>query len=129
MTDRTPVSTSSAPAAIGPYSQAIIAGGMVYCSGQVAFVPETGKLLDGDVAAQTERTLENLKAVLTEAGTGFERVVKCQVYLASMDDFGAVNEVYGRYFEGMVPPARVCVEVARLPVDALVEIDCIALAE
>jgi len=127
MTDRCPVHTSSAPAAVGPYSQAVIAGGLVYCSGQVALVPETGRLLEGDVAAQTERTLANLKAVLAEAGSSLDRAVKCQVYLASMDDFGAVNEVYGRHFEGVVPPARVCVEVARLPLDALVEIDCVAL--
>ena len=129
MTDRRQVATSAAPAAIGPYSQAIVAGGLVHCSGQVALVPETGEMLDGDVVAQTERVFQNLKAVLAEAGSGLERVVKCQVYLASMDDFGAVNEVYARHFEGLVPPARACVEVARLPKDALVEIDCVALVD
>ena len=127
MTDRTPVSTPSAPAAIGPYSQAIVAGEWVYCSGQVALVPETGELLEGDVVAQTERVFQNLEAVLAAAGSGLSRVVKCQVYLKSMDDFAAVNEVYARAFDGLVPPARACVEVARLPKDAAVEIDCVAL--
>jgi len=127
VTDRTPVSTPSAPAAIGPYSQAIVAGEWVYCSGQVALVPETGELLEGDVVAQTERVFQNLEAVLAAAGSGLSRVVKCQVYLKSMDDFAAVNEVYARAFDGLVPPARACVEVARLPKDAAVEIDCVAL--
>lgn len=127
MTDRRPIATASAPAAIGPYSQAIVAAGLVHCSGQVALVPETGEMLEGDVRAQTERILENLQAVLKEAGSALDRAVKCQVYVRSMDDFAAVNEVYGRFFEGTTPPARACVEVSRLPKDALVEIDCVAL--
>lgn len=129
MIERRSISTTDAPAAIGPYSQAIVAGGLVYCSGQVALDPSSGEMSDGDVAAQTERVFANLKAVLAAAGSGLERVVKCQVYLKSMGDFGAVNEVYGRHFEGMTPPARACVEVARLPKDALVEIDCVALVD
>ncbi|MDA1264369.1 MAG: RidA family protein [Planctomycetota bacterium] len=128
-TSRTPISTPHAPAAVGPYSQAIVAGGFVHCAGQVALVPETGKMLDGDVAAQTERVFQNLKAVLAEAGTSLERAVKVQVWLKSMDDFATVNGVYAKHFEGMTPPARACVEVARLPLDALVEIDCLALVD
>lgn len=127
MTDRKIISTPDAPAAIGPYSQAVVAGGVVHCSGQVALIPGTGEMLDGDVVAQTEQVFKNLGAVLAAAGSGFESVLKCQVYLKSMDDFAAVNEVYARAFEGMEPPARACVEVARLPKDADVEIDCVAL--
>ena len=129
MTARRPVSTPQAPAAIGPYHQAIVAGEWVYCSGQIAFDPATGELIDGDVAAQTERVFENLRAVLAAAGSSLERVVKCQVYLRDMDDFASMNAVYARVFEGIEPPARACVEVARLPRDAAVEIDCVALRE
>jgi 2-iminobutanoate/2-iminopropanoate deaminase len=129
MTERQPVSTPDAPAAIGPYSQAVVAGGLVHCSGQVALDPATGQFLDGDVVEQTTRVFENLKAVLAAAGSGLERVLKCQVYLIDMDDFGAVNEVYARFFEGIVPPARACVQVTRLPKDARVEIDCVALVD
>jgi len=128
MSDRRPVSTPNAPSAIGPYNQAIIAGGFVHCSGQVAFVPETMAILDGDVAAQTEQVMNNLAAVLAAAGSGFDKAVRCTIFLKDMNDFGAVNKVYGRYFEGMEPPARACVEVARLPKDVAVEIDCLALA-
>lgn len=129
MTERRPVFTSAAPAAAGPYSQAIVAGGLVYCSGQVALIPETGEMLDGDVVQQAEQVFKNLIAVLDEAGSSLSQVVKCQVYLQSMDDFAVVNEVYARFFEGIVPPARVCVQAARLPMDAAVEIDCIALVD
>jgi 2-iminobutanoate/2-iminopropanoate deaminase len=125
--ERKKIATPSAPAAIGPYSQAIAAGGLVHCSGQIALDPKSGNLIAGDVGAQTERVLENLKAVLAAAGSDFSRVVKCTVYLKSIDDFGAMNAVYGRYFSGSEPPARATVEVARLPKGALVEIDCMAL--
>lgn len=128
MSDRRIVRTRRAPGAIGPYSQAVIAGGFVHCSGQIAIDPETGELVAGDVAAQTERVLENLAAVLEEAGTSLSRAVKCTVYLADLGDFAAMNEVYARYFSGESPPARACVEVRRLPKDVAVEIDCLALA-
>jgi 2-iminobutanoate/2-iminopropanoate deaminase len=119
--------TTSAPAAIGPYSQAVTAGGLVYCSGQIALDPKTGSLLAGDVKQQTERVLENLKGVLTAAGSDFSRVVKCTVYLKSIGDFTAMNEVYARYFPNDKPPARATVGVSELPKGALVEIDCTAL--
>ena len=128
MSERTVISTDRAPKAIGPYSQAIRAGGFVHCSGQVALDPATGELVTGGVAAQTERVMNNLAAVLTAAGTSFARAVKCTIYLKSMDDFAAVNEAYGRFFTAGPPPARATVEVARLPKGAMVEIDCLALA-
>ena len=121
------ISTPEAPTAIGPYSQAIKAGGFVFTAGQVAFDPATGQVVAGDVAAQTERVMKNLAAILQAAGTGFEKVVRCTVFLKSMNDFAAMNEVYGRYFTA-APPARSTVEVVRLPKDVLVEIDVIALA-
>ncbi len=119
--------TSSAPAAIGPYSQAVSVGGLVYCSGQIALDPKTGALIAGDVKQQTERVLENLKGVLAAAGSDFSRVVKCTVYLKSIGDFTAMNEVYARYFPSEKPPARATVGVSELPKGALVEIDCTAL--
>lgn len=128
MTQRKKIATPDAPQAIGPYSQAIVAGGLVHCSGQVAFDPKTMTLVAGDVSAQTERVLLNLTAVLKAAGSDLSRVVKCTVYLKSMNDFTAMNAVYGKHFSGDAPPARSTVEVARLPKDALVEIDCVALA-
>lgn len=121
------VSTPDAPKAIGPYSQAIKAGGFVFTAGQVAIDPATGQVVPGDVAAQTERVMKNLAAILQAAGSGFEQVVRCTVFLKSMNDFTAMNEVYGRYFTA-APPARSTVEVARLPKDVLVEIDVTALA-
>ena len=128
MNERKIVSTSGAPGAIGPYSQAVVAGGLVHCSGQIALDPGSGALVgEGDVVAQTERVLANLCAVLEAAGSGPARVLKCNVYLKDMGDFAAVNEVYGRTFPGDEPPARACVEVSRLPKDVLVEIDCVAL--
>ncbi len=123
---REAVATKDAPQAIGPYSQAIKAGGFVFVSGQVAFDPSTGKLLPGDVMAQTERVLKNVEAILTAAGTRLESVVRCTVFLKNMNDFGAMNEVYGRFWKS-TPPSRTTVEVARLPKDALIEIDVIAL--
>jgi 2-iminobutanoate/2-iminopropanoate deaminase len=121
------ISTPDAPKAIGPYSQAIKAGGFVFTAGQVGFDPATGQVVPGGVSAQTERVIKNLAAILKAAGTGFEKVVRCTVFLKNMSDFTAMNEVYGRYFTS-APPARSTVEVARLPKDVLVEIDVIALA-
>jgi len=122
-----------APAAIGPYSQAIVAGGFVHCSGQIALDPSPrdpskGELLGSDVSAQTERVLQNLAAVLAAAGSDLSRAVKCRVYLKSMSDFAAMNAVYAKHFPGDAPPARATVAVADLPRGALVEIDCTALA-
>jgi 2-iminobutanoate/2-iminopropanoate deaminase len=125
--ERKRIVSASAPAALGPYSQAIVAGGLAYCSGQIALDPKSGNMISGDVSTQTERVLENLKAVLAAAGSDLGRVVKCTVYLKSIDDFSAMNTVYGKYFSGSEPPARATVEVARLPKGALVEIDCTAL--
>jgi len=119
--------TKDAPQAIGPYSQAIRANGFVFLSGQVAIDPATQQVISGDVAAQTERVLKNLSAVLKAAGSSFEKVVRTTVFLKNMSDFAAMNEVYGRHFTS-TPPARSTVEVARLPKDVLVEIDVIALA-
>jgi len=121
------ISTKNGPQAIGPYSQAIKANGFVFVSGQVAFDPATQQIIDGDVAAQTDRVLRNLSAILNAAGSSLEKVVRSGVFLKNMADFGAMNEVYGRYFPS-APPARSTVEVARLPKDVLVEIDVIALA-
>lgn len=121
------VSTDKAPQAIGPYSQAVVWNGLAYLSGQIPLDPSTGQLIEGEVAAQTERVIENLKAVLEAAGSSLGRVLKTTVYLKSMDDFPKMNEVYGRYFSEN-PPARATVEAARLPRDVRVEIDCIAIA-
>ena len=127
-TERRIVSTDGAPKAIGPYSQALVAGGFVHCSGQIALDPATGQLVAGDVAAQTERAMNNLVAVLASAGSDFSRAVKCNVYLIDMAHFPAMNEVYGRFFPQGSGPARATVAVAQLPRGALVEIDCTALA-
>ena len=123
------VKTNAAPGALGPYSQAIVAGGMVYCAGQIPLDPATGNLVSGGIAQQTEQVLRNLRAVLKAAGSDLDRAVKTTVFLKSMNDFAAMNEVYGRadHF-GAMPPARSTVEVARLPRDVLVEIEVIALA-
>jgi 2-iminobutanoate/2-iminopropanoate deaminase len=120
------VKTNSAPQAIGPYSQAVRAGGFIFASGQIPLDPETGEFVAGGMAEQTEQVLRNLLAVLEAAGTGLDRVVKTTVFLADMNDFAAMNEVYGRYFSKDAP-ARSTVEAARLPRDARVEIDAIAL--
>jgi 2-iminobutanoate/2-iminopropanoate deaminase len=119
------ISTEKAPKAIGPYSQAVIAGGFAFLSGQIALDPATGGLIEGGVAAQTERVLENIKAVLAASGSSLDDVVKTTVFLKNMSDFPTMNEVYGRYF-GDFPPARSTVEAARLPRDVQVEIDAIA---
>ncbi len=121
------IATDGAPGAIGPYSQAVVAGGLVFASGQIPLDPATGEFVPGGVREQTEQVLKNLSKVLEAAGTGLGRVVKATVYLADMGEFAAMNEVYGRYFADD-PPARSTVQAARLPRDARVEIDVIALA-
>ena len=121
------VSTKDAPQAIGPYSQAIKANGFVFTSGQIAIDPATQQVVAGDVAAQTDRVLRNLSEILEAAGSGLGKVVRTTVFLKNMDDFGAMNKVYGQYFSSDAP-ARSTVEVVRLPKDVLVEIDVIALA-
>ncbi len=120
------VSTDKAPGAIGPYSQAIKANGMVFCSGQIPIDPATGDFVSGGVAEQTDQVLKNLSAVLDSAGSGLSAVVKTTVFLSDMNDFAAMNEVYGRYFDAN-KPARATVQAARLPRDAKVEIECVAL--
>jgi 2-iminobutanoate/2-iminopropanoate deaminase len=119
------ISTNDAPGAIGPYSQAIKAGGLVFCSGQIPIDTATGEFVPGGVAEQTEQVLKNLSAVLEAAGASLESVVKTTVFLADMNDFAAMNEVYGRYFSSN-KPARATVQAARLPRDARVEIECVA---
>ena len=120
-----PVQTPDAPAAIGPYSQAVVTDGWVFCSGQVALDPESGELIEGSVVDQTRKAMENLSAVLTKAGTSLNNVVKTTIYVTNMDDFGDVNSAYGAFFEKN-PPARATVGVAALPKGARVEIDCVA---
>jgi 2-iminobutanoate/2-iminopropanoate deaminase len=120
------ISTSDAPKAIGPYSQGIRANGFVFVSGQVAIDPSTQQVVAGDVAAQTERVIENVSAILKAAESSLEKVVRSTVFLKNMNDFAAMNEVYGKFFNS-TPPARSTVEVSRLPKDVLVEIDVIAL--
>jgi 2-iminobutanoate/2-iminopropanoate deaminase len=121
------ISTEKGPKAIGPYSQAIRANGLVFVSGQVAFDPASGQLVEGDISKQTARVLENLKGILEAAGSSLEKAVRTTVFLKDMNDFAAMNEVYARHFSHQ-PPARSTVEVARLPRDVRVEIDLIALA-
>lgn len=123
MTVRT-VHTDRAPAAIGPYSQGVVAGGFLFTAGQIALDPATGQIIDGDVVAQAEQVMKNLTAVLTEAGTSWDRVVKTTVYLQDMADFPKVNDVYGRVI-GSARPARSTVQVAGLPRGVLVEIDAV----
>src|SRR5688572_4491764 len=120
------VSTDKAPGAIGPYSQAVKVNGMVFCSGQIPIDPLTGSFVSDNIAEQTEQVLKNLNAVLESAGSGLDRVVKTTVFLADMEDFAAMNEVYSKYFDGN-KPARATVQAARLPRDAKVEIECVAI--
>jgi 2-iminobutanoate/2-iminopropanoate deaminase len=124
--ERTIVATDGAPAAIGPYSQAIVANGLVFTAGQLPLDPETMTLVTGDVTVQTERVMENLAAILAAAGSGFDRVVKTTCFLADLNDFAAFNAVYGRFL-GNNPPPRSTVQVAKLPLGSLVEVECIAL--
>ena len=119
------ITTSEAPKAIGPYSQAVEANGFVFVSGQIPLDPKTGAPVAGDIREQTKRVMENGKAILAAAGCGMDRVVKATIYLRDMNDFTAVNEIYGSYFPSE-PPARATVAVARLPKDAALEIDLIA---
>ena len=121
------IKTESAPAAIGPYSQGVRALGFLFVSGQIPLDPKTGSMVEGGIAEQTDQVMRNLAAVLKAAGTGLEHVVKTTVFLADMNDFAEMNEVYGRYFMAQ-PPARATVEAARLPRDARVEIEAIALS-
>lgn len=131
MTARRTIATDRAPQAIGPYAQAVVADGWLWCSGQIPLDPATGTVVgqgrdEAAARAQTRRVLENLRAVVEAAGASFADVVKCTVYLADLGHFQAVNEEYGRAFGTVAPPARATVQVARLPRDVLVEIDCVA---
>lgn len=121
------IATAHGPKAIGPYSQAIRANGLIFISGQVAFDPASGQLVPGDIGVQTDRVMQNLKAIVEAAGSTLDKAVKTTVFLKDMGEFTAMNEVYGRYFPSN-PPARATVEVARLPRDVRVEIELIALA-
>jgi 2-iminobutanoate/2-iminopropanoate deaminase len=125
---KTVIATPAAPAAIGPYSQAIRTGNLLFTAGQIALDPASGQLVPGGIAEQTTRVLLNLKAILEAAGGSLEKAVKATVYLKNFDDFAAMNAVYGKYLapEGVAPPARTTIEAARLPKDAVVEIDLIA---
>jgi 2-iminobutanoate/2-iminopropanoate deaminase len=123
---REAISASGAPKAIGPYSPAIRAGNLLFVSGQVPIDPASGTIVDGDIVVQTDRVMQNLAALLAAAGAGFEHVVRTTVFLADMNEFAAMNEVYGRYVVDP-PPARATVQVARLPRDVKVEIDLIAV--
>ena len=127
MSEKKVVATKDAPQAIGPYSQAIIANGFVFCSGQIPIDPTTGQVIEGDIRQQSERVLKNLSGLVAAAGTSLDRAVRTTVYLKNMKDFAAMNEVYATFFKSN-PPARSTVEVAELPRGVLVEIDVIALA-
>ena len=127
MSSKEIISTDAAPAAIGPYSQGVRAGGFVFLSGQIPLDPATGQMVDGDIEAQTRRVMMNLEAVLVAAGTSFERVVRATIYLTDLGDFTKVNAIYGEKFP-QHPPARATVQVAALPKGARVEIDLVALA-
>jgi 2-iminobutanoate/2-iminopropanoate deaminase len=122
------VRTEQAPQAIGPYSQAVVGGGLVYVAGQLALDPRTGQLVPGDVRIQTKRIMENIKAILEGAGSSLDRVVKTTVFLRDLNDFGAMNEIYGSYFQED-PPARSTFQVVKLPRDGAVEIEAVALAK
>lgn len=124
--ERRIVATDGAPAAIGPYSQGVVAGGFFFSAGQIPLDPATGELVAGGIAEQSERVMENLAAVLAAAGSSFDRVVKTTCFLADLADFAGFNEVYARYF-GANPPGRSTVQVAKLPKEALVEVECVAL--
>lgn len=129
MTDKRAVHTDEAPRAVGPYSQAIVANGFVFASGQIPLVPATGKLVDGDIVEQTHQVMRNLNAVLNAANSDFSRVVKATIYLVDLGDFKVVNEAYASYFANTTPPARATVQVAALPLGARVEIDAVALCD
>ena len=120
------VKTANAPAPIGPYSQAVWAGNMLFLSGQIAINPATGELVNDSIEAETLQVMHNIQAVLEEAGLGFEHIIKASIFLDDMDDFSKVNGIYGQFFEDCVPPARECVEVSQLPKSVAVEISIIA---
>lgn len=122
------IRTSAAPAPVGAYNQAVLANGILYVSGQIALHPESGELLTSDIETETTRVMENLRAVLAAADMTFENVVKCEVFVSDMENFGRINTVYSRYFEEATAPARALVEVANLPKYVNVEISCIAVA-
>ncbi|PZD71298.1 2-iminobutanoate/2-iminopropanoate deaminase [Acaryochloris thomasi RCC1774] len=122
------IHTDHAPAPVGPYNQAVQAAGMIFVSGQIALDPVNGTIVGTGVSQQTEQVMKNLAAVLAAAGVGWPQVVKTTVFLADMNDFSTVNQIYAQYFDEATAPARACVEVARLPKDVLVEIDCVAVA-
>lgn len=122
------ISTVNAPAAIGPYSQAVKVGNLLFTSGQIPLDPQTGELVNDSIENASERVMQNLKAILEEAGTSFEKVVKTTVLLSDINDFGKVNEVYGKYFNSE-QPARSCFQVGKLPKDALLEVEVIAVVE
>ena len=119
------INSGQAPAPIGPYSQATLANGTLYVSGQIALDPATGNLINSEIEAETHQVMKNLQAILTEAGMGFEHVLKCTIFVKDLNNFGKINETYGSYFTSN-PPARETVEVSRLPKDVNVEISCIA---
>ncbi|MGB1285704.1 MAG: RidA family protein [Aggregatilineales bacterium] len=125
---KTVISTDNAPAAVGPYSQGIVANGFLFTAGQIPLVPGTGKVVEGDIQAQTKQSLENLKGVLEAAGTSLENVVKVTVFLADMNDFAAMNEIYSTFFTEN-PPARSAVQAAKLPLGVDVEIEAVAIVE
>ncbi len=123
------IRTEKAPAPVGPYNQAVVASGqMLFVAGQIPLNPDTGEIVgEGDITAQTKQVMANMEAILTEAGANWENVVKTSVFLSDLANFGSMNQVYSEYFATETAPARACVEVARLPKDVLVEIDCIAV--
>jgi 2-iminobutanoate/2-iminopropanoate deaminase len=123
------ISTDKAPSAVGPYSQAVAVNGFVFVSGQIPLDPVTGKAVEGDIRVQTKRSMDSLGAVLAESNSSFDNVVRVDIFVADMNDFAAVNEVYATYFTGDIKPARQCVEVSRLPKDMRIEISCIAVAK
>lgn len=125
-TDLSAISTDKAPAAIGPYSQAIKAGGFLFVSGQLPLNPQTGTIVADDIHGQTEQVLENIYHILQEAGLSFDHVVKTEIYLKDMQDFGTVNKIYASRFTGAIKPARQTMQVGKLPLDARIEISCIA---
>lgn len=126
--DKMIISTAKAPAALGPYSQAVKVGNLLYTSGQLAINAETGEFINDDIQKATAQSLDNVKAILEEAGTSLDKVVKTLVFLKDMNDFAAMNEIYAKYFHSN-PPARSCVQAGKLPKDALVEIEVIAIVE
>jgi len=125
MSEQLIIQTKKAPAAVGPYSQGVVCGNLLFTAGQVGLNPQTGLLVEGGIEAQTRQVLENLKAVLLEAGSSLEKVLKTTVFLTSLDNFASMNEIYAAYFS-QKPPARSCVEVSKLPKDALIEIEAVA---